>query len=328
MITAPSGRPVALRLALVCALFFIAQHCVGWAAPDTVAHPAESVLFIGHLNFDCYSDTVTGWGDERRRFLPRAIHWGQPRVALRYNPQTDRYDTLIADSACGMPSDRRLRTTALHYPAWEGVGGSIAFQRMNADTLTDLLFYLWGTVGDSDERRDTLRPLLIFGQQGLDTLPVLDLAAIESFQVAPFFAMELRLGTELIEPAMRDISGRISYVLAPVFIDIEDRDRDTTATPGSGPSDSSGVPPVRLVVYPNPTGVSTQVQVDSIPPGEYRIEVVGVNGLVYLRRDVEVSMTGVLFQTLDLHALPVGYYIVRLYSGTTLYGVYPIIITR
>ena len=72
----------------------------------------------------------------------------------------------------------------------------------------------------------------------------------------------------------------------------------------------------------------TQVEIDSIPPGDYSVDVVAVNGFVVLHQSISVSIAGSLFQTLDLHALPVGYYVVRVTNGTQIFGMYPIIITR
>jgi hypothetical protein len=223
-----------------------------------------------------------------------------------------------------MPRDRRVATTTIHYPAWEHFSGSVAFNRMNDDSLDDMTLFVRGTVGDSLHRTDSLRALLVFAQHGLDTLPVLDVAAIDGFQVAPFFAMELRKGSELVEPEVRDISGITSYVIEPVSLDVGGHRQDTAIALG----DSTPAQPIRIRVYPNPTGGDAQVEIDSIPPGEYSVDVVAVNGFVVLHRSVTVPIAGTLFQTLDLHALPVGYYVVRVTSGARIFGLYPIIITR
>ena len=78
MMPTPSGLHVALRLALLCALLAVASRAVALAVPDTTAHPRDVVLFVGHLDFDCIPDTVTGWREPGRQFLPRAIRWGRP----------------------------------------------------------------------------------------------------------------------------------------------------------------------------------------------------------------------------------------------------------
>jgi hypothetical protein len=197
---------------------------------------------------------------------------------------------------------------------------------MNDDSLDDMTLYVRGTVGALLHREDTLRALLVFAQEGLDTLPVLDIAAVDGFQVAPFFAMELRKGSELVEPDLRDLSGITSYVIQPVALDLGNHHQDTAAH--GSPGDSIPAQPIRLRVYPNPTGGAAQVEVDSIPPGDYSVDVVAVNGHVYLHQEVSVSIAETLFQTLDLYTLPTGFYVVRISDGGALFGLYPIIITR
>jgi hypothetical protein len=287
------------------------------------------VLFIGNLNDDCLPDTVVGDAASSipARALPAAIRWGQPRRIITYDSTTGQHDTTIADSAClgTIPLDRKVAVTAIHYPAWEHLAGAVAFNRVNLDdSLDDMTLFLRGTVGDSLHRTDTLRALVVFAQQGLDTLPMLDLAPVDAFQVAPFFAMELRVGSELVEPEVRDLSGTTSYVIQPVSLGIGAEHHDTTITSG----DSIPAQPIRLRVFPNPTGGEAQVQVDSIPPGDYSVDVVAVNGHVYLHQEVSVAMAGAFFQTLDLHTLPTGFYVVRISDGGALFGLYPIIITR
>ena len=325
-------RRRALALALIC------PYIAATLGPDLYAEvfgppdppPAETILFVGNLNFDCFPDTVTAasGGTIPSRRLPTSIHWGAPRRIVTYDPATGRRDTTIADSSCAeIPSlAHHVSVTTIHYPAWDQLSGAVAFNRMNDDSLDDMTLFIRGTVGDSLHRADTLRALLVFAQEGLDTLPVLDVAPIDGFQVAPFFAMELRKGSELVEPDVRDMSGVTSYVIQPVALDLGEHHQDTV---GQGsPGDSIPAQPIRLRVYPNPTGGAAQVEVDSIPPGDYDVDVVAVNGHVYLHQEVSVTVAGALFQTLDLHALPVGFYVVRISDGGALFGIYPIIITR
>jgi hypothetical protein len=330
MMPTPFGRLAALRLAFVCAFLIVACSTGVFSAPDTTAHPREVVLFVGHLDFDCIPDTVTGWQGEGRHFLPHAIKWGRPRVILQRDSASDRIDTLLPDSAClgAIPLGKRVAVTTILYPSWERLNGSVAFQRMNPDSLNDMLLYLWGSAGDSAERHDTLRPILVFGQQGLDTLAELDLGAVAAFQASPFFAMELRKGSELVEPAVRDLSGTISYVLAPIALNFGDREHDSLTELPPLPGDSVPAQPIRVVVYPNPIGATAQLRVDSLPAGDYTVDVVAVNGLLYMSMTMTVPEGGPGLETLDLHALPVGYYVLRIRDAIRVFGIYPIVVAR
>jgi hypothetical protein len=329
-------RPFALAWAVLCPIIAatlgpdLQAEVFGPPDPPPLeVSRTEPILFIGNLNADCYPDTVVGdvSGGIPARSLPAAIRWGQPRRIITYDAATGQHDTTIADSSClgTIPPDRKVAVTAIHYPAWEHLSGAVAFNRVNLnDSLDDMTIFIRGTVGDSLHRTDTLRALTLFAQEGIDSLPVLDLVPIETFQVAPFFAMELRVGSELVEPEVRDLSGMTSYVIQPVSLGVGAEHHDTTITPG----DSTPAQPIRLRVYPNPTGGAAQVQVDSIPPGDYSVDVVAVNGHVYLHQEVTVSMAGTLFEILDVHTLPTGFYVVRISDDAHLLGLYPIVITR
>ncbi|MEP7217687.1 MAG: T9SS type A sorting domain-containing protein [Bacteroidota bacterium] len=255
--------------------------------------------------------------DEDFHYLVHSLHWGHPTIQQQGSEQ--RWDSSCLDH---IPQYKRVPITTITYPSWDSLSGSVSFQKMNPDSLTDLLITIWGRVGDTRNRHDTLRPLLLFGQHGLDTLKDLDLAKVEGFQATPFFAMVLRFGTDLIEPEVRDLSGRTSHLIAPIAYNIDRR--DSIKHPGNGVMDN----PIQVRVYPNPTGTAAQIESESTPAGEYSVEVVGVNGQVYRRQEVSVSATSGLFRVLDLHDIPSGYYLVRLHSASKLIGSYPIIITR
>ncbi|MDB5033802.1 MAG: hypothetical protein JWQ98_1043 [Chlorobi bacterium] len=310
---------VLLRVACCATLILIVTVACSsrtFSQPEIPPHPPEVVLFIGHLNFDCYPDTAVGWMDENFHYLVHSLHWGHAVTQRQGDEQ--RGDTSCLDH---IPADKRVPITTINYPSWDSLSGSVSFQKMNPDSLTDLLITIWGRVGDARNRHDTLRPLLLFGQHGLDTLKDLDLAKVEGFQSAPFFAMALQFGTDLVEPEVRDLSGRVSHSIAPIAYTVDRRE-------DKQPGDDRAKNPIQVRVYPNPTGTAAQIESESTPAGEYNVEIVGVNGQVYRRQDVSVSATRGLFRVLDVHDIPSGYYLVRLHSASKLIGSYPIIITR
>ena len=210
-----------------------------------------------------------------------------------------------------------------------GLSGSVAFQRMNADSLDDMILYLWSSNGGIGESHDSTRALLIFGQEGLDTLDMLDIGAMDGFQSSPFIAMEMRKGSELVNPAIRDISGVLSYILAPVSLDLAPFRHDGDHAAGVSPSNgASSATPLHLRVFPNPTAAAAKLSVESMPGGTYEVEIVSINGLVAHRQHVNVPTSGSLLETLDLSSLASGYYIVRLHGRSGSLGAYPVIITR
>jgi hypothetical protein len=293
----PHGR--ILAFAQVCLYLFawVAITMIATAMPDTTGHPGESILFVGHLNFDSIPDSVYGWPDVQHHYLPHSLHWG--RVAS--------------------PGDSQpIAVTTITYPDWQDFTGTVAFQRMNADSVTDIIFYLWGKTGDPVH--DTIRPILLFGQSSIGSLSTIDLSSVSSFQLTPFVAMEMRTGSELVHPALRDLSGKPSYMLAPV---------DVVVAPGDIQpkpmvvGESHGELHARL--YPNPASAAARLEIASLPAGEYSVDIVGLDGAVLARRSVSVPASGDLLGLLDVRSLPAGYYTVRVDRGTKHVGTYPII---
>jgi hypothetical protein len=300
-------RYIALRLALI-PLLAITCSSGSSAHPDSTDYLNESILFIGHLNYDSVPDSVYGGADAQHHYLPHSLHWGR----------------------AGSPSEgHHVAVTTIRYPDWQEFTGTVAFQKMNADSVTDIIFYLWGKTGEPNNLHDTIRPILLFGQPSLDSLSIIDLSSVSSFQLTPFVAMEMRTGSEFVHPALRDLSGKPSYMLAPVDVIVDPNQQPGKRTaPGDAPAAgaSSGDPHARL--YPNPTSASARLEMAALPAGEYSVDIVSLDGAVLARRAVSVPTSGDLLGLLDVRSLPVGYYTVRVDRGAKHIGTYPIIITR
>ena len=290
------------------------------AMPDSTKmvahHPDEIVLAITNLSFDCYQDTLVGWADDELHYLPHSIHWG---VA----PES-------SDPACASqtPKHKRLRVTDIHYPNWKRITGSFALERMNGDdTLADIVLYLWGHVESNVQRRDSVRRIVIFSQNGLDAVRELNIATMNidarrRFQAEPYFAIELEKETDLTHPAARSLSGMISYEVKKSWLDMRPRQQ-----PERSPT-AGATTPIAVHVYPNPAATSAQVEAEEVPPGDYNVALVAVNGTVVLRQDVTVEGSRSLFSALDVSRLASGYYLLRLYRDDHQIETYPIIITR
>lgn len=338
------GRSLARRRALTSCIFVTILaailNCV--ATATATAQPKESrhdrdaaaslILAIASLNFDCYPDTVLGLADEQFHYLPTEIHWGAA-------PER-------ADSACASetPKKKRERVTTIRYPNWKRITGSVSFERMNADTLTDIVLYLWGDAGNDDNGRaraphDSLRALVLFGQMALDSVKQINLASIAPFQSEPYFAMELRPGADLRDEKKRDLSGTPSYEVKRVTLDVRGKkdttDRGPAAPPLAGIAREETSADVHI--YPNPSAAETRIEADRLSPGAYTIELVAVNGTVALRQEVVVSESRGLLRSLDVRGLASGYYLLRLRGGNApesgenasrWTGTYPIIIAR
>ncbi len=290
---------------------------------DDITKRREILLGVAHLNFDCYADSVIGILNDESIYVPRFIRWGAPRPGDR-NEKSDSTSFCLGH----IPKGKKKRQTPITYPAgWRNASASVAFEHLNADTLVDLVIHMRGEEEDGKGRwRRVRHPMVIFGQHGLDTLNDVNLGRMEGFQIEPFFAMELREGADMVEPATRDLSGQTSWILNPPKLDPPGVPAAPAPAPlASIPTKGEGV----IRIYPNPAASSALLSASEIVPGTYTVEVLGLNGWVHLRAETRVEPGANLFQTLDVSALPSGYYVVRLtHQGESQGTTHPIIITR
>jgi len=313
--------PAVLALALLAA--------VARPTPALAQRSDTALLVVANLNFDCYPDSVFGVRNGALRYLPTHIAWG------RFDPL--RAERCPQDSQTTRSAEPKLYArTDFVYPDWLSVGGSVALQNLNEDdSLTDVCLYLWGKYRTGNQTRDTMLVLAIFGQTDLQSQKRIELSTIGVFQSEPYYAMQLRAGEEFVKPGIRDLSRVKSYELPRVKVKVRrEKGKDTTATDTVSVRDSTVIAPEGrsgdyvVKVYPNPTPERAQVEARSLPAGEYRVEVISVNGRRVYGGEVSVGEGGELFESLDLGGVSSGYYVVRLYTGTRLVGTYPIMIVR
>ncbi len=288
-------------------------------APVAVRQEMQ-ILYTGSLNFDCFPDTIFGTRGPDGLYLPRVIIWGRPTTAA---PAGGRRD---ANAACLGPIADSVKVpfTLIQYPSWGNLRGCVSIQSFNPDTLADMLFMLRGAVGEGRNQHDSLLSLLVFGQHGLDTHRVLNLANIGPFQSYPFIAMQVRKGVQLLNRRSRSLSRAASYEIAPVGLIVDEPD----TTPHHAAARAASVR-----VYPNPASAEANVEALNVDPGSYSVEVSAANGMIVLRQQADMHSGGNLLRTLDVTELASGYYVVRIVkTGEGNAGMppetYPIIITR
>lgn len=265
-----------------------------------------ALLYIGRINNDCVPDTVYGHSyGNALTYLPKAIVWGKPDAA----------------HPCPTPGVQAVGTTSFIYPSYPRFGGSCSFAQLNTgDEQTDMLFYLWGYKDSTASEPDTGRVLVIFGQDSLSRVPSVVFSTIPSgFQSAPFFAQDIRLGIDLVEPQVRDLSDIESYLLLSMTAG------DTSSHPPHLVTDVPDSMDVRI--YPNPSLYTATLEA-SLPAGSYTARVVGINGQVYNAQDLALQSEGRLWRNLDVSQLASGYYVVQLVRNGQVVGVYPFLIRR
>jgi hypothetical protein len=277
----------------------------------------QVVLFTGHLNNDCVADTIKGRSAGLHEYVPETIVWGKPV------PNQDCPDAVQGGHA---PGTFFVPMTKFLFPGWNELHVSVSLLKYNRnDNLDDLLLYVWGQYRDAQGQwRDTARALVVFGQNDLDLQPALSVQHITAgFQSSPFFAMDVRVGRELVEPQERDVTGGISYELLPADVQIVP---DKPAPPHPIATPDSVVTTVS--VSPNPADLFAKLQAEPLEPGEYDISILAVNGSVYHTQTVQIGQGKSLEHELDLSSLPSGYYVVRLHTSNHYIGSYSIVIVK
>lgn len=307
--------------------------CLLWALSATTSSAQtlqrNVLLTITRLNFDCYPDTVFGVMEvPKMRTLPTKIRWGQPLAARDTSRDQSGGRGQAADSCSdGIDRTRKVEETAIIYPDWRGFNGSVAFQQMNYDSVIDMVFYMRGTVEINGEEHDTLRPLVVYGQYGLDTMMMLNLSAVPSFQSGPFFAAELFFGDDLINEERRDMSDSNSWELLRRDVDVKRRDTSRQDGHGIAVGRGSDNQPM-FAVHPNPSQDVAAVEAEKLPVGKWTVEVIGVNGAVYDRQEVVLTEPGNVLRTVNVRGLANGYYVLRVRNTKGIVGTYPIVVKR
>lgn len=281
---------------------------------DSINFTKEIVLTITHINFDRYQDTIIGRQWQPLVYMPVSIRWGRKNDTL---PET-------IDSAHYVPDSLKVRESLFHYPAWRNMRGNITYDHVNMDTVQDIVFAISGFSCDTCAPVSYKRMVLLFGQDYLDTMSVIDLSVIDSFQFHPFIAINLQPGKELISPEHRDVSRNTSYVFPRISMNVRDTSADTSGMARAPLGVEEGK--YMLRVYPNPAVYFTTVEAVTLPSGSYVVEIVNSAGQSFHRQEVDVEQSGELLRRLDLSAIPTGYYLIKVHTGRKLYGVYQILI--
>ncbi len=289
------------------------------------------VVFIGHLNTDCYDDTVVSvvaktatvnW--RKDMILPKYVIWGKYR---------DSTQAICPDSAGGtIPDSLKNSYSIIAYPSFVGLRGSLSYVHLNNnDTEYDLLCFLWGKTDTSSTRRDTSTRFAVFGRKGMDTLGILPFHTIDTTQQRPVQAMLLRRPINFLQPGRRDFTGQKSYVIPSMVL--------VVVTDSIGTRDSvviqqiaSGLEPEHTLapdfrVYPNPAVNLTTIVGKNLGSGNYRIELMTQSGQSVWSKEVKSQVGEDIVFSMDVSSVTTGYYHIVVYrQDKAPVGTFPILI--
>ena len=284
----------------------------------TVDSTEFSVIFyIGHLNTDCLVDTLVGFGYYYNDvILPRCILWGK----------ADSLTMGCVDTSLGGPpfDQYKVDTTYLQYPDWEDLEGTISLLYLNNDTVDDMLFILWGRADTGVLMHDTALFLGVFGQRGLDTFDILDVSLIDSQQQFPFFALPMIPDSNYSNPLVREITGRISYIIEPLDLVV-----DSSGSGNPKPLPGEWVHREHEVtLYPNPASEGLIIETKGVPAGQYIAAIYSSQGTEVARYNLVLRSEEKESQEIDTRALPSGTYILSLWGDSGVVGSYKLHVIR
>lgn len=268
------------------------------------------IIKVDYINDDAVKDTIISTADSTRIFKPRYLVWGKDTV----------------DN--GIPDSLKVDYTTLDYPnsSYQKLKITSNFERINPDTLLDLIIIYRGVIPDSvNGDRDTACAIVIFGKRGLDTIHTITIADIDTFQIEPFVAMHMRKDHELKDPLIWDFSYLPIYIVNEIDLDVNDTSHIPPPITPTGAISETG-PGVRL--YPNPAIYYTNMEINGIKPGEYLVQIFNIGANVIHEQELIVETQGDLIKRIDLAGLSTGSYIFRLSKNRIVIGVYRIVIVK
>lgn len=252
----------------------------------------ETVIYTGHLDFDCVPDTLIGFVQAPKfRVLPKRIVWGK--------------DTALDCGTLQFHED----VSWFEYPEWEELWGEVSILPYNQqDSLPDIFFTYGGKIDSGANRRDTSITIILFGQDSIAALDSIPLSLNDTLQQSPFFAMELIPSSHLLDSIHTDYSGFPSYELPHISLNVTGDTTGTTIFLLSSVDDPQREQNLKSEIFPNPTSRTTTVRVRPLSPGFYRVEAMSTEGAIVHTEEIEVGSSGELFAPLDFSRLPSGYY--------------------
>lgn len=270
------------------------------------ANVYKTVLNVTKFNDDAVKDTIIAVADYHLKYLPKSIIWGK-----------DTTDN-------GIPDSLKVPETLIIYPNWNDLTGAVMIDKLNQDSLFDIILILWGkTSTDTSNIKDTATAIVIFGRRGLDTLQYLNIANLDSFQILPFVAMKLRIGHEFTNAKVRDMSYQTSYQFNKIDLNI-----DTASVPPPIINIMEAEESAQIKIYPNPAVYYTDIEINLIKPGKYYIQICDINGKTLKEQTISSEKTGDLINRINLTDFASGSYIIRVFTEQKHIGSYQIILVH
>ncbi len=287
-----------MKLTINCALFLafittFSMNATAYGIPIDSNEYYLRIIEIGHFNDDAVKDTLVGAAGDNLNFKPRFIYWGNDT------------NSTILDSL-------KLEHLEINFPDnWIKTYIASNIDYLNNDTILDVGMFIAGRFVDTnivvgDSLRDTVIKVILFGQRGLDTIPYVNVMEIDSFQVSPFVAMQMRYGHELINPMYRELRETISYEFKTIILDLEE---ETILPPPIVQTNIElELDKYNINFYPNPVNDNATLELSGLDIGEYDFKIYDEIASVVFQRPIKINSVSNFSQQFSLKELSSGKY--------------------
>lgn len=287
-----------MKLTINCALFLafittFSMNATAYGIPIDSNEYYLRIIEIGHFNDDAVKDTLVGAAGDNLNFKPRFIYWGN-------------------DTNSTIPDSLKLEHLEINFPDnWIKTYIASNIDYLNNDTILDVGMFIAGRFVDTnivvgDSLRDTVIKVILFGQRGLDTIPYVNVMEIDSFQVSPFVAMQMRYGHELINPMYRELRETISYEFKTIILDLEE---ETILPPPIVQTNIElELDKYNINFYPNPVNDNATLELSGLDIGEYDFKIYDEIASVVFQRPIKINSVSNFSQQFSLKELSSGKY--------------------
>jgi type IX secretion system substrate protein len=287
-----------MKFTINCALFLafittFSMNATAYGIPIDSNEYYLRIIEIGHFNDDAVKDTLVGAAGDNLNFKPRFIYWGN-------------------DTNSTIPDSLKLEHLEINFPDnWIKTYIASNIDYLNNDTILDVGMFIAGRFVDTnivvgDSLRDTVIKVILFGQRGLDTIPYVNVMEIDSFQVSPFVAMQMRYGHELINPMYRELRETISYEFKTIILDLEE---ETILPPPIVQTNIElELDKYNINFYPNPVNDNATLELSGLDIGEYDFKIYDEIASVVFQRPIKINSLSNFSQQFSLKELSSGKY--------------------
>lgn len=268
---------------------------------------AVKITRIDNLNDDYSPDTLICVSRDGVNFYPKYITWGGDTVV---HPDTTVY--------------HKKAQTLITYPNWSNLQIQYGVDYINFDTRLDIYYILSGRIyQDSVNYTDTSEIVCVFGQCGLDTNSIINVANITPFQYFPFIAMHIPKDAWLSNCVARGNYGLNSYQVNKINVVI------LPPPPKLHAKSDPEVHANNVEIFPNPARDEFKIRLQGFDAGLYNVQILDINFRLIQSFDIDIKdRKSIQEEVIQSNTIPSGIYFIKLISGEKMYPVYTVTVVH